>query len=179
MTYNKVLEFWFEELTPQDWFSVSEDIDEQIANNFSQLLISATYGELYEWRKDPLGRLAEIILLDQFSRNIYRGTPQAFAQDAMALTLSQEAISLQIDNSFNSIQKSFLYMPFMHSESLLIHEQAIKLFSGKGLESNLDFELKHKTIIDKFNRYPHRNEVLGRESTDDEIAFLAGPNSSF
>ncbi len=126
-----------------------------------------------------LGRLSEIILLDQFSRNIYRDKPAAFAQDALALALAQEAIAAGIASELTVDQRSFLYMPFMHSESELIHQQAVKLFSEPGLEASLEFEIRHKKIIDRFGRYPHRNEILGRTSTVEEQQFLAQPGSSF
>ena len=126
-----------------------------------------------------MGRLAEIIVLDQFSRNIYRGTPLSFAYDPLALALAQEAITAKANQSLNPDQKAFLYMPFMHSESPAIHEIALELFKEPGLESNLDFEIRHKTIIDRFGRFPHRNEILGRQSTGEEISFLKEAGSSF
>ena len=135
--------------------------------------------ELYEWRKSAKGRLAEIIVLDQFSRNMFRGTAQAFAYDSLALALSQEAVAIEADKLLNPTERSFLYMPFMHSESLAIHERAIELYRAEGLEFNLEFEIKHKVIIDRFGRYPHRNKILGRASTKEEIRFLQQPNSSF
>jgi uncharacterized protein (DUF924 family) len=118
-------------------------------------------------------------VLDQFSRNLYRDQAQAFAYDSMALMLAQEAISLQLDAQLNPEQRSFLYMPFMHSESKLMHEFALKLFQRLGNEINLSFEKKHKVIIDRFGRYPHRNAILGRSSTPEELTFLTQPNSSF
>ncbi|HBU89061.1 MAG TPA: DUF924 domain-containing protein, partial [Acinetobacter sp.] len=108
--------------------------------------------ELWSWRKTAEGRLAEIIVLDQFSRNIYRDQPESFAYDSLALALAQETISLQLDAQLNPEQRSFLYMPFMHSESKLIHEFALKLFQRLGNEINLSFEKKHKVIIDRFGR---------------------------
>ncbi|RMH18945.1 MAG: DUF924 domain-containing protein, partial [Gammaproteobacteria bacterium] len=127
----------------------------------------------------PTGRLAEIIVLDQFSRNLYREDPRAFAQDALALALSQEAIAQEADQALSASQKAFLYMPFMHSESAIIHEMALKLFDQPGLEGNLDFEIQHKTIIDQFGRYPHRNAILGRSSTEAEQKFLQNPGAGF
>ena len=135
--------------------------------------------ELFEWRTSAKGRLAEIIVLDQFSRNMFRDTPLAFASDPLALVLSQEAISIGADEVLTSTQRSFLYMPFMHSESLIIHEAAVQLFTKNGVQSNLDFEMKHKAIIEQFGRYPHRNEILGRESTAEELEFLKQPGSGF
>ena len=126
-----------------------------------------------------LRRLAEIIVLDQFSRNMHRGTPSAFANDAMALVLAQEAVAAAADQALNATQRSFMYLPFMHSESKLIHQSAEALYRALGQDNNLQFELRHKAIVDRFGRYPHRNAVLGRESSAEEIAFLAQPGSSF
>jgi uncharacterized protein (DUF924 family) len=117
--------------------------------------------------------------LDQFSRNIYRGTPLSFAYDPLALALAQEAITAKANQSLNPSQKAFLYMPFMHSESRVIHELAMKLFKEPGLESNLGFEIRHKAIIDRFGRFPHRNEILDRKSTEEELNFLKEEGSSF
>ena len=130
-------------------------------------------------RTTPEGRLAEVLVFDQFSRNVYRDTPQAFAQDALALALAQELVASGQDRSLPLAQRSFAYMPYMHSESELIHAQAVALFSQPGMEDNLSFELRHKEIIDRFGRYPHRNAVLGRASSALELAFLSEPGSSF
>ena len=154
-------------------------LDKSMKMRFSDIHHSATLGELYAWRETPEGRLAEIIILDQFSRNIYRDTPLAFAYDATALVLAQEAIRLKADEQVAFEHRMFMYMPYMHSESALIHTIAVELFSLPGAEYNYEFELKHKAIIDKFGRYPHRNAVLGRQSTAEELEFLKQPNSSF
>ncbi len=174
-----VLEFWFEESTPRQWFAVSEDFDRRIGERFGALHAAAARGELAGWRDSAAGRLAEIIVLDQFSRNLHRGRPDAFASDGMALVLAQVAIAAGADRQLEPPRRAFLYMPFMHSESALIHAEAVVLFSQPGLENNLDFELRHKAIIDRFGRYPHRNAVPGRPSTAEEIAFLQTPSSSF
>lgn len=175
----RILDFWFHELEAKDWFISSDKTDALIKERFTALVEQAAQCELDSWRKTPQGRLAEIILLDQFSRNIYRNTPQAFSQDPLALALAQQAIEVGADKSLSLIERSFLYMPFMHSESIKIHQQAVVLFDQPGLENNYDFELKHKVIIEQFGRYPHRNAILGRISTPDELAFLDTPNSSF
>ncbi|MBY6197112.1 DUF924 family protein [Vibrio hangzhouensis] len=177
--YKDVIDFWFEELTPQDWFSGDEELDRTIEQRFSQLHQQAASGELYQWRSCPQGRLAEIIVLDQFSRNLFRGAPASFASDAMALTLAQEAVASGDDIKLTPEQRTFLYMPYMHSESLKIHEEAVRLFKSNGIENNLDFEYRHKAIIERFGRYPHRNEILGRASTPEEFEFLKQPGSSF
>jgi uncharacterized protein (DUF924 family) len=179
LTPADVLKFWFEELTPEQWYKASDDVDAMIAGRFAALHSSAAQCELFQWRTSPEGRLAEIIVLDQFSRNIHRGTAAAFAQDALALALAQEAVAASADLALEPPKRAFLYLPYMHSESAVIHDVALRLFDAPGLENNLDFEHKHKTIIDRFGRYPHRNAVLGRVSTPEELAFLETPGSSF
>ncbi len=179
MNEQDILNFWFSPEHRSLWFAKSDDFDKKIRENFSDVHRQATQAELWSWRKTAEGRLAEIIVLDQFSRNIYRDQSQSFAYDSLALALAQEAISLQLDAQLNPEQRSFLYMPFMHSESKLIHEFALKLFQRLGNEINLSFENKHKVIIDRFGRYPHRNTILGRVSTPEETEFLLEPNSSF
>jgi len=118
-------------------------------------------------------------IVDQFSRNVYRDTPQAFAQDALALALAQELVASGQDRSLPLAQRSFAYMPYMHSESALVHTQAALLFAQPGLEDTLRFEQRHQAIIERFGRYPHRNAILGRESTPEELAFLREPGSGF
>ena len=170
--YQEILTFWFEELKPSQWWFKDEKIDQIILERFSDIHAKAIQCELFEWRHKAEGRLAEIIVLDQFSRNMFRGSPLSFANDSLALALSQEAILCEMDKALNPIQRSILYLPFMHSESLKIHELAVSLYQKNGIQSNFDFEIKHQKIIEKFGRYPHRNEILGRTSTEDEIEFL-------
>lgn len=174
-----LLRFWFEELEPRQWWVKDESLDREIEARFGALHKDAAAAKLYHWRESAAGRLAEIIILDQFSRNIYRDTPKAFAYDGMALVLAQEAVRIGADQEFDAPEQSFFYMPYMHSESMAIHIQAVKLFDQPGSEFNLEFELKHKAIIDRFGRYPHRNAILGRESTPEELKFLSQPGSSF
>ncbi len=174
-----ILHFWFTELTPKQHFAKDAALDEAIRTRFGATLEAAARCELFGWRATPEGRLAEVLVLDQFSRNVYRDTPRAFAQDALALALAQELVASGQDRSLPLAQRSFAYMPYMHSESALIHEQVVALFSQPGLEDNLRFEHAHKAIIDRFGRYPHRNAILGRSSTAEELAFLGGPGSSF
>ncbi|CAG70192.1 MULTISPECIES: DUF924 family protein [Acinetobacter] len=179
MNYQDVLDFWFAPDHTNFWFAKDSLFDDEIRTQFSTVHQQATQAELWSWRQTVEGRLAEIIVLDQFSRNLYRDQAQAFAQDSMALALAQEAITQQLDAQLSPEQRSFLYMPFMHSESKLIHEFALKLFQKLGNEINLSFEKKHKVIIDQFGRYPHRNAILGRQSTPEELEFLTQPNSHF
>lgn len=178
-TPNTVLEFWFEEVTPKQWWAQSAEFDRQIESRFGAVLDATERCELFGWRGTADGRLAEIIVLDQFSRNIHRGTARAFANDPLALALAQAAVSINADREIAAERRAFLYMPYMHSESPVIHAAALALFSQPGMEGNLDFERRHKAIIDRFGRYPHRNAVLGRTSTPEEIEFLKTPGSSF
>ena len=179
MQAQNILDFWFNELTPKQHFVKDATLDEAMRRRFGTTLEAAARCELWHWRATPEGRLAEIIVLDQFSRNIYRDTPGAFAQDSLALVLAQELVASGQDAALPPAQRAFAYMPYMHSESALVHQQAVALFSRLGDENNLNFELRHQAIITRFGRYPHRNAILGRASSAEEIAFLAEPGSSF
>lgn len=177
---NQVLDFWFKEAGNQKWFEKNPDFDQILTERFADVLKQAAAAEFYTWRTSAQGRLAEIIVLDQFSRNIYRHTSAAFSQDAMALALAQEAVAAGILHELDSIEvRNFILMPYMHSESKLIHQQAELLFKQFSSEKTYGFELRHKVIVDRFGRYPHRNEILGRTSTAEEIEFLKQPGSSF
>ena len=178
-TPDAVLSFWFDELEAAQWFRKDPALDAKIRTRFGACLESAARGELWGWRETPEGRLAEVIVLDQFSRNVHRDTPDAFAADPLALGLAQEAVARGDDAALPPAWRAFLYMPFMHSESAAIHEQALHLFAQPGLEDNLRVERRHRDIILRFGRYPHRNAILGRVSTPEELAFLAQPGSSF
>lgn len=177
--YKKIIDFWFDEIEKFQWWKKDEGFDILIKSRFLNIHIAATKCELFSWRKTSLGMLAEIIVLDQFSRNMFRDKPESFAYDSIALALAQSAVKEGYDLELNDEQRSFLYMPFMHSESLLIHEEAIRLFTQLGMSSTLEYEYKHKEIINRFGRYPHRNKILGRKSTPEEIEFLTLPGSSF
>ena len=179
MQAKNILHFWFEELVEKQHFVKDAALDELIRTRYGNTLEAAARCELFTWRVTPEDRLAEIIVLDQFSRNVYLDTSRSFAQDALALSLAQELVASGQDQLLSTAQRRFAYMPYMHSESPLIHAQAVQLFALPGLENNLDFELRHQTIITRFGRYPHRNALLGRASTAEEIAFLNEPGSSF
>lgn len=177
--YKEIIDFWFTELEPMQWWQKDLEFDSMIQKRFGSLHAQVKAGELYNWRETALGSLAEVIVLDQFSRNIYREKPESFACDPLALALAQVAISKGFDAQLSQTERSFLYLPFMHSESKLIHVEAVKLFESLGISNTLEFEHKHKAIVDRFGRYPHRNEILGRESTAEEVEFLKQPDSSF
>ncbi|MGJ8686768.1 MAG: DUF924 family protein [Spongiibacteraceae bacterium] len=179
MHFQEVIDFWYSELDESAWWQKSEQLDLLIATRFADIHRAATAGELYSWRHSALGRLAEIIVLDQFSRNIYRDTPASFAADGQALALAQEAIRHGAPRELTVEQCLFLYMPYMHSESLAIQRAALCLFESLGLPNNAEFAQRHYDIIERFNRYPHRNAILGRESSEQEEIFLREPGSSF
>ena len=176
---DEILHFWFHEVSPQQWWVASTAFDQQIAERFTALHTAAARCELYAWRETAEGRLAEIIVLDQLSRNLYRNQPQAFACDGQALALAQTAVAMKGDQRLSASQRQFLYMPYMHSESASIHATGLPLFAVPGLEQALEFAQQHKNIIDRFGRYPHRNTILDRISSEEELAFLQAPNSSF
>lgn len=178
-TCDAILAFWFEETAAAQRWKKDPVFDALVTRRFAGVHGCAARGELIGWRQSAEGRLAEILLLDQFSRNMFRDSARAFACDAQALALAREAVALGMDQALNPEQRSFLYMPYMHSESLAVHEEAVELFRRNGFANNLDFEMRHKAIIARFGRYPHRNALLGRESSAQEIEFLAQPGSSF
>ncbi len=179
MEHHRIIDFWFREIEPWQWWIDDVDFDRRIAEEFCVVHELAVQRALRPWRGVLLGRLAEIIVLDQFSRNIYRRTARAFAADPLALSLAQDAVATKHAMELEPPYRQFLYMPYMHSESPQIHEAAVQLFSEPGLEGSLRSELEHKAIIDRFGRYPHRNAVLGRISTHEEREFLDGTGSSF
>ncbi len=186
-----VLDFWFDKDNEQYWFEQNNNFDKQIKEKFGDIWQAAQHGECVTWRIADApadsnssitalaGRLAEIIVLDQFSRNLCRDQADAFAQDGMALVLAQEAIQQPYFDTLPMQWRKFIIMPFMHSESLMIHERYLPLFEQLNDAMTLDFEHRHKDIIEQFGRYPHRNDILDRESTKEEEAFLKQPNSSF
>ena len=176
---DEILRFWFEETQPAQWWRVDAAFDSLIRERFGAVHDAAARGECYAWRHSTSGRLAEVIVLDQFSRNMFRGGAQAFACDPMALALAQEAVAGGHDQALPPARRAFLYLPYMHSESSLIHEVAEHLFAAPGLEESYRIELQHKAIIERFGRYPHRNVALGRVSTAEELEFLKQPGSSF
>lgn len=174
-----VLRFWFEQTQEAQWWQVDPAFDALVGERYGPLLQRAAAGELQAWRDSARGRLAEVVVLDQFPRNIHRGTAQAFAHDGMALALSQEAVRSGALDALPPVQRAFLLLPWMHSESAAIHALAEPLYRAHAPANNHQFELRHKAIIDRFGRYPHRNAILGRESTPAELDFLQQPGSGF
>jgi uncharacterized protein (DUF924 family) len=171
-TADDVLKFWFVEHGKDDWFGGKAEFDVALADQFAETHQAVARGEAWEWRKTPEGRLAELIALDQFSRQLHRGEAAAFAQDKMALVLAQEAIASGADQQIPLERRLFVYMPFMHAESLVIQEEGMKHFQPFGPEI-MDFMKGHRDCVAQFGRFPFRNKALGRHSTETEIAYMA------
>ena len=174
-----VLAFWFGELRPEDWFNGGEEIDSRIRERFLDLHEALRERVPERWRASARGMLAAVIALDQFPRNMYRGDPRAFAADAAALATATEALERGFDREMSEDERKFLYLPFEHSEDPAEQARSVALFSALGDEASLDYAVRHKAVIDRFGRFPHRNEALGRRSTPEEIEFLKEPDSSF
>lgn len=170
-----VLDFWFGELKPEQWWKQDDDVDRAVVARFSDLYDTLADAVPREWLGSPQGRLAGVIVLDQFPRNMFRNDPRAYDTDGAALRLADETIEMGWDAHIEAEKRAFLYMPFQHSEDAGVQRRSVELFSALGNEDNLDFAIKHKDIIDRFGRFPHRNDVLGRESSEAEVEFLKGP----
>lgn len=182
----EVLGFWFgpEPVPRAEWFRKDPAFDEAIRQRFGATVERALAGELDAWAGTPEGTLALLVLLDQFPRNLFRGQARAFAGDARALALAREAVARGHDRSLHPVQRPFVYLPFEHSEDRAAQDESIRLFTALAAESaahadTLHWAHRHREVILRFGRYPHRNAALGRASTPEELAFLAEPGSSF
>jgi uncharacterized protein (DUF924 family) len=175
----EILRFWFAELTPDDWFKVDAARDAEIEKRFRHIYDELAAGVPPDWLTGADGFLAAILVLDQFPRNMFRGTPRAFATDAAALDLAKQAIAQGIDMRVAPERRAFIYMPFQHAENQADQQRSVELFTALGNKLNLDFAARHKEVVDRFGRFPHRNAILGRETTEAEAAFLKEPGSSF
>lgn len=178
-TVTDILRFWFEELEEAQWFKVDPALDALIRARFSTVYEDIARQPPEDATSVPAVALATVIVLDQFPRNMFRGTPRAFATDRQALHVASEAVDLGIDVLLTPQERVFLYLPFEHAEDGAAQAQSVALFEKLGEESFLDYARRHKVIIDRFGRFPHRNAILGRTSTAEELAFLKEPGSSF
>lgn len=169
-----VLAFWFETLTPEDWFTRKDETDEAIREKFLVLHSELKTEPPQAAFDEPPPALAATIVFDQFPRNIFRGKAEAFSTDNLALRIARNAVEKGFDDNLSQQQKQFLYMPFMHSEVLADQEHSVMLFKALGNEDSLKYAVEHRDIVLRFGRFPHRNRVLGRTSTDDEREFLEG-----
>ena len=175
-----VLQFWFEQTEPKQWFSKDLAFDALIEERFAHLVVRALDGELMSWSQDADVCLALILLLDQFPRHIYRASAQAFAGDAQALELSLMTVKQGwVSESPNMNHRKFYLMPMMHSEKLAVQRASLPLFAAHTDENTMRFARRHVEIIERFGRFPHRNKALGRPNTQEEKAFLDQPGSSF
>ena len=174
---NEILDFWFVETKEAQWFSKDKMLDTQIKQRFLTVHNEAVSGAYNHWQDMADGALALVLVLDQFSRNLYRGTPKAYAYDDKAVAVSKLSIERGFHQSMPDVRKRFLYMPFMHSENLENQKQSVALFKSLGgAEKSVDYAIKHMEIIEKFGRFPYRNKTLGRKTTDEEAAWLADPD---
>jgi uncharacterized protein (DUF924 family) len=178
-TIDEVVRFWFEELSPKDWYRASEAVDAEIAERFCGTYDGLKDGVPSAWLETPEGFLAAILVLDQFPRNMFRSESLAFATDAAALALAKQAIDEGMDEKLPLKQRAFVYLPFQHSESKEDQARSVGLFTALGNPLNLDFAIRHQEIVERFGRFPHRNAVLDRQSTAEEWDFLKEPGSSF
>lgn len=179
VSYQEVYDFWFNEGNEEFWFVRNDEFDQELKERFYGTWDAGRQGLLYEWRKTFEGRLAEIIVLDQFSRNLNRGNALSYTQDEMALILAQHAI-LHPDFEMQPLaQKSFTILPFMHSESKGIQKISEKRYLELGSEMHIKYMYEHKEIIDQYGRYPYRNKILGRKSTPEELEFLKKSDLDF
>ena len=179
MDCKNIIKFWFEEINPKKWFEKDDIFDHLLKDKFGVFVELALNDKLDEWNVNVEGNLSLILLLDQFTRNIYRNTYKAFSGDKKALKLCFIGITEGYLSNENSSWRHFLLMPLMHSENLSIQEMALPLFKNYTNDRTYDFAKRHYEIIKEFGRFPHRNSILGRESTKTEILFLKKPGSSF
>ncbi len=186
----EILDFWFGAPQSADygkerlfWFTKNPEFDEELGDRFLADYEQAARGELDYLQDSPLGCLALVLLLDQFGRNIFRGTPQSFATDAKALSVAKSAVNRKCDCALLPVQRWFIYLPFEHSENLADQERSVELFSTLSNDpasaNTIDYALRHKAVIERFGRFPHRNKILGRTNTPAEAEFLTQPGSSF
>lgn len=178
-TPEEVLSFWFEECTSEDWFRSTVDLDDEIGRRFRHTHLTLAAGVSDFWRATPANRLAAIIVLDQFPRNVYRGTPLAFATDGLALQEAKAALKVGADQGMPTERRIFFYLPFEHAESLADQDRAVALFRALGVDEQIDYALRHRAVIAAYGRFPHRNAMLGRVSTEAEKEYLAQPGAGF
>jgi uncharacterized protein (DUF924 family) len=183
---DQVLDFWFGPAPHAErgvWFRKDPAFDAEIRSRFGTAIEAALSGTFADWRATPLGALARVLLLDQFTRNAFRDTPRAFVGDAQALATATAVVDAGHDRALDRYERWFLYMPFEHAEDVAAQHRSLALFGGlaaeTGVPGNIEWAQKHAAIVRRFGRFPHRNEILGRASTPEELAFLREPGSRF
>ena len=179
LTKEDVITFWFEEISPEQWFKKDKEFDAMLLERAGTAVRKALNGQLDKWSKSSTGSVSLVILLDQFTRNIFRDTPKAFSGDEMALVLSQKSINSEWFANLSIVYKQFLLMPMMHSEDISMQEKSLPLFKQHTNKRTYEFAIKHRDIIAKFGRFPHRNQIINRPNTEEELIFLNQSGSSF
>lgn len=175
----EVLSFWFEALMPEQWFAKSEALDREIGDLFEALRVAVLESKAAGWRDEPRTLLAAVILLDQFSRNVHRGTAEAFAADPLAQELASLAVARGWDRAMTPEQRQFLYLPFEHAESRELQAVSLSCFEALGQEEALEYARQHAEVIARYGRFPSRNAALGRQSTPEEKEYLAQPGAGW
>ena len=178
-TAPEITHFWFTEIDPKAWFEKNDDFDEILRKRFGATVQQALDGRLADWAETAEGAMALILLLDQFTRNIYRDTPKAFAGDTQALKLCAHCREAGFFANVAPDWRRFILMPMMHSEDIAVQDASLPLFQKYTEEHTYGYAVRHRDIVARFGRFPHRNAILGRESSPEEVTFLAEPNSSF
>lgn len=174
-----ILEFWFVECTPDQHFAKDKALDRTIAARFGHLRERVVAEGAAGWRDDPDSLLAAIVLIDQFGRNIHRGSGKAFAADPLALSLARDGIARGFDLALPPERRRFVYMPLMHAEDAATQAECVRLFEATGDAESADFARRHADVIDRFDRFPSRNAALGRASTPEEVAYLSRPDAGW
>lgn len=172
-----IVGFWFAKSAQALWFNATPEFDQDLRERFLTTYRAAAAGQLADWEHTPTGALALTIVLDQFPLNMFRGQPESFATEATARAVADRAIARGFDERLTPSERMFLYLPFMHSETLADQERSVQLFEPLGLKESLYFACHHRDLIGRFGRFPHRNAILGRNNTDEELAYLASPEA--
>jgi len=173
----EIVEYWFSDRVKKQWFASTPELDKEIEEKYKAIWEKASLGELDDWGDDSEGCLALLIILDQFPLNIFRGQPKSFGTERKSVEIARNAINLELDQKIEKEKRAFIYMPFMHSEDLKEQDISVKLFRDNKLNENIRFAEHHREIIRRFGRFPHRNVIIGRESTEEEIRYLASEES--
>ena len=176
-TPEEIIDFWYSDRIKSQWFASTPELDKEILEKYERIWEKASSGELDEWNNSPDGCLALAIILDQFPLNMFRGQAKSFKTERKAIEVAWKAIKNELDRNIEKEKLAFLYMPFMHSEDLTDQDMSVSLYRESNLDANITFDEHHREIIRKFGRFPHRNKILGRESTEDEILYLASENA--
>ena len=171
-----IIQFWFSEEVRKLWFNSTKEFDDQLSQRFENLWSLARCGNFDHWQLEPKGALALVIILDQFPLNMFRSDKRQYSTESQARKIARYAIEQGLDQCLSAEQRAFLYLPFMHSESLEDQDYAVSMYEKAGLENNLKFAIHHRDVVQRFGRFPHRNVFLGRESTPEEIEYLKNSN---